>query len=165
MIFLAVIIIIPGCLFIALQFSDVQTYLVNRITSRISDQIKSTISTGRIEFRFFNKLSIYDVLIKDFNHDTLLFSRNVNIGINGISLRNRSVRIGRVNLDNPVVTFVSDSSGVMNLTRYLDLLKKTSDTTGSKGESFVSIDQIDINDGRFGLISNTGPRGKTRIGF
>ena len=71
-IFFGVIILLPTVLYLLLQTSRVQTFLVKRITNHFSSQIKSTISVGSIDYKFFNKLSIKDVLIKDQNNDTLI---------------------------------------------------------------------------------------------
>jgi hypothetical protein len=161
---IGIIIILPTLLYLALQISEVQTFLVRRITSHFSDEIKSTISVGRIEFKFFNKLSINDILIKDKNNDTLIFSRNVTAGIRKLDFKNKSIRLGKVVLMKPVVAFITDSSGLMNLTWYLDLLRKSADST-KKDKNMISIDQIDITDARFSFINHSGFIGKTKIDF
>jgi hypothetical protein len=159
-----VIIMLPTVLYSVLQISEVQTFLVNRITNHLSNEIKSTISVGRIEYRFFNKLSVNDILIKDKNNDTLLYSRNITAGFRRIDLKNKFVRLGRVILIKPVVAIITDSTGLMNLTWYLNMLKNKSDTT-SKTKNIFAIDQIDISDARFSLINHTGLKSKTKIDF
>ena len=72
---------LPTVLFTLLQFSAVQTFLVKRMTSHFSDKFKSTISVSHIEFKFFNKLSITDLLIKDKNNDTLIYSQRLTASI------------------------------------------------------------------------------------
>jgi len=159
-----VIIMLPTVLYLILQISEVQTFLVNRITNYFSNEIKSTISVGRIEYKFFNKLIINDILIKDKNYDTLLYSQKVTIGIKRIDLRNESFRLGRVTLIKPVVKFITDSTGITNITWYMDLIKNPADST-KKAKSKFSIDQIDISDASFSLINNYGLRAKTKIDF
>ena len=163
-IIIGIIILLPTVFYLVLQISEVQTFLVNRITEHFSNEIKSTISTGTIEYKFFNKLIINDILIKDQNNDTLIFSQKVTTGIKRIDIRNMSFRLGKVILIKPVVAFITDSSGLMNLTWYLDLLKNPADST-NKAKTKFSIDQIDISDARFSLINNSGIRGKTLIDF
>ncbi|MCX6254369.1 MAG: translocation/assembly module TamB domain-containing protein [Bacteroidia bacterium] len=163
-IFTGVIIMLPTVFYLVLQISEVQTFLVKRITNHFSDKIKSTISVSRIEFKFFNKLIINDILIKDQNNDTLIFSQKVTIGIKRIDVRNKSFRLGRVTLIKPVVNFITDSTGIMNLTWYMNLLKNPADST-QKAKNTIAIDQIDISDARFSLINHTGLRSKTKIDF
>ncbi|HOW41649.1 MAG TPA: hypothetical protein PL123_13975, partial [Bacteroidales bacterium] len=39
-----------GSLFLILQIPDFQTYIVSKVTGRISREFKSTIQVGRVEF-------------------------------------------------------------------------------------------------------------------
>jgi hypothetical protein len=159
-----VIIMLPTVLYLLLQTSEVQTFLVKRITNHFSNEIKSTISIGSIEYKFFNKLSINDIIIKDKNNDTLLYSRELQVGIRRMDFKNKSFRLGKVSLIDPVIAFITDSTGLMNLTWYLDLIRNPADT-GKNSGSRISIDQIDFINARFSLINKSSPIGKTRINF
>ena len=74
MILVGILFLVPTLASIVLRIPEVQTYMVNRITGHFSERIKSTISVGRVEYTFFNKLVLSDLLIKDQNSDTLLWS-------------------------------------------------------------------------------------------
>jgi hypothetical protein len=163
-IFLGVIIMVPSVLYSVLQISEVQTFLVNRITSHLSNEIKSSISVGEIKYEFFNRLSLSDILITDKNYDTLLYSQNATIGFRNIDLKNKFIRLGKVTLVKPVISFITDTTGLMNLNWYLDMLKNPSDTL-QKGKSIFLIDQIDISDATFSLINKTGVKSKSKIDF
>jgi hypothetical protein len=159
-----IIIMLPTVLYLVLQISEVQTFLVKRVTDHFSNEIKSTISVGRIEYKFFNRLSINDILIKDKNNDTLIYSQEATVGFRRIDFLNKSFRLGRVILIKPVVSFITDTTGMMNLTWYMNLLKNPSDTA-KKAKSVFVIDQIDIRDARFSLINHSGLKAKTKIDF
>jgi hypothetical protein len=163
-IFFGVILMLPTVLYLILKAPSVQTFMVKRITDHFSEELKSTISIGTIEYKFFNKLSVNDIIIKDKNNDTLLYSKRLIVGIRRMDLRHSSFRLGKVSLIKPVIALITDSTGMMNLTWYLDLLKNPADTL-KKGKSHFSVDQINIRDARFALINRTGVRGKTRIDF
>ena len=150
--------------YLALQMSDVQTFVIKRITNQLSQNFKSTISVGKIKYKFFNSLIISDLLIKDQNNDTLLYSPGVTTGIKRLDFRNMSFRLGRVTLIKPVVKFITDSTGMMNLTWYLNKIKNPQDTTTKAGSQF-SIDQIDISDARFSLIDHNGPISINKLDF
>ena len=143
-IFIGIIITLPTLLYLILRIPEVQTFAVRRITSHFSNEIKSTISIGRVEYIFFNKLNINDLLIEDKYNDTLIYSQKLSLSIRRIDLKNRLIRLGRVELINPVVSFVTDSTGEMNLTWYLNMLKTPGDTL-KKSKGSIIIDQIDIN--------------------
>lgn len=157
---------LPTVLYLLLQSTSVQTYVLKRITKHFSSEIKSTISVGSIEYKFFNKLSLRNILIKDKNNDTLIYARELTAGIRGLNFKNKSFRLGKVSLKDPVVAFITDSAGQMNLTWYLDLLKKEGDTTQNNGQgAAISIDQIDLDNARFSLINQTGDSGQAKMDF
>ena len=157
-------ILLPTILYLVLQVPEVQTLLVRRITNHFSDELKSTISVGSIEFKFFNKLNLSDLIIKDKNNDTLIFSQEVNIVIKRIDIKNKTIKLGKVALIKPVIALITDSTGMMNLTWYLDLFKNPSDTL-QKTKSIFTLDQIDLNNARFSMINKNSIRGLNKIDF
>lgn len=161
---IGVFVILPAILYPLLQISAVQTYLINRITSHLSKNINSTISVGKIEYRFFNKLAINDILIKDQHNDTLLYTREIIAGIRRFDLKQKTVRLSKVTLIDPVVSLITDSSGVMNLNWYLNMLKNPEDTVRKAPLKF-SVSEIDISDGRFAFINRQAAPGKTPVDF
>ena len=163
-IFFGIIIMAPTVLYLLLRTSRVQTFLVKRISNHFSNEFKSTISVGTIKYKFFNELTISNILIKDRNNDTLLYSKEITVGIRRMNFKNKSFRLGKVSLIKPVIAIITDSTGLINLAWYLDKIKNPADTT-KKGGSRILVDEIDINDARFSLINETAPKGKTRIDF
>jgi hypothetical protein len=157
-ILLGVLIILPTLLYLILQSSNVQTFLVKRITNHFSANIKSNISVGKVEYKFFNNLIINDLLITDKNNDTLLYSQKISTTIKKIDIPDMSFSLGRVTFKKPVVKLITDTTGEMNLSWYLSLIKSPADTTKKKNLTF-SIDQVDISDARFSLINHTGVEG------
>ena len=81
-----------------------------------------------------------------------------------MDFKNNSFRLGKVSLIKPVIALITDSAGMMNLTWYLNQIRKQADTV-KKGAMRFSIDQIDIINARFAFINRAGLRGKTRIDF
>jgi hypothetical protein len=163
-IILGILIALPTVFYLALQNTQVQTFLVKRITNHISELLGSSITVGSVEYKFFNNLVLNDLLIKDQNNDTLIYSQKVSASIKTFDLRNSSLRLGRVSVMKPIIKFITDSSGVLNLTKYLDVIRSPQDSTIKK-KSFFSIDQIDLSDARFSLINNSGIKSNTNIDF
>lgn len=159
-----IIILLPTVLYLVLQIPQVQTLIVQRITSHFSSELQATISIKSFHYRFFNRLTLNDVLIKDNHDDTLLYSQNVSAAIRGIDLRNNKTRLGKVILIKPYIALITDSTGLMNLSWYLDLLKNPADTT-KKAPSSISIDQIELSDARFSFINHNGKKSKTKLDF
>jgi hypothetical protein len=149
-------------LYIILQVPDIQTFIIHKITDRISREFKSTIQIGKVEYKFFNKLIINDLLIKDQNNDTLVFSEQAVTGIRKLYFRDNSVSFGRVSLNKTVVALITDTTGLLNLNWYLEKLGSQSDTS-SKKSALITIDQIDFRDTRFSLVDKRGTPGSTEI--
>jgi hypothetical protein len=159
-----IIIALPTIIFLLLSIPKVQTLLVERMTNHFSAKFSSSISVGKIEYTFFNRLNLNDILIKDRNDDTLIYSQNAKIGIKKLDLRNKTVTLGHVTLDNPVVAFITDSTGEMNLLWYLNLMKNPGDTL-KKIKSTIKINQVNINNARFSLINKTKKGSKIPTDF
>ena len=161
---LGIVIIFPTLIAITLQIPLVQTLMVKRITSHFSEQIRSTISVGKFEYRFFNKLILNDVLIKDKHDDTLAYVQKLSAGIKHIDLKTISFTIGKLDLLNPVLGLITDSAGELNLAWYLDMLKNPANTT-RKSKGVIKINEIEISNARLSLLNKIGIKSKNPIDF
>ncbi len=160
-----IVIVIPSLFYVLIQIPEIQTLLVKRITSHFSSKIKSTIKIERLEYKFFNKLTASNVLIKDSNNDTLLYVESVSAYIRSMGLKNNKVRLGKVELIKPVFALITDSTGIMNLTRYLDLIKKPA-TVDKKKSAGISVAEVVLTNARFSLIKKeSGTRESALIDF
>lgn len=148
----AVLVLVPLVLIILFRIPYIQTYFANGFAKYISGKLETTISVGDIEFSYFNKLIINNILIKDQNQDTLIFVPYINAGIRQFNPRKGVIKLGRVSVVKPVVAFITDSSDVMNLRWYLDKITGKGDSAKSENTSF-KINRLDIEDGRFALIN------------
>ncbi|MFZ2338323.1 MAG: translocation/assembly module TamB domain-containing protein [Bacteroidales bacterium] len=164
MILFGILLLVPTLASIVLRIPEVQTFMVNRITGHFSERIKSSISVGRVEYTFFNKLVLSDLLIKDQNNDTMLYSQRISAGILRLDFAGNNIRLGHVDIDQPVIALITDTTGLMNLTWYLDMLK-TPDDTVKKGETRFSVNKITIKDGRFALLKRKHQAAKSLIDF
>jgi hypothetical protein len=161
---LGVLLMVPGVLYPLLQLSAVQTYIGNRVSSHIFKGLNSTISIGKIDYRFFNKLAINDILIRDQHNDTLLYTSEIVAGIRRFDLDKKIIRLGKISLVKPVIGLISDSAGVMNLDYFLKQLQNPGDTASKKPFS-LSIEQIELNDARLSFIDKSATKGKSQIDF
>ena len=56
-----------------IQFSPVQTWLVKKISNRLSADLQTEVKVGRVDFGLFHTFLLEDVLIKDRQKDTLAY--------------------------------------------------------------------------------------------
>ena len=147
-----------------LRIPEVQTFIVKRITSHISGRMKSTITVGSVEYSFFNKIILNDLLIKDQHNDTLIYSHKITAGIFRLDFSKKIVRFSRIELVEPTVALITDSSGVMNLTWYLNMLR-SSESTEKKSSSIFAINKVTVREGRFLLQNTNGSETRMKINF
>lgn len=147
--FIIVLLVILGSL---INIPAFQTMLVNRYAKYLSEEFKTSISVGRVEFRFFNRVKLEDLLIKDMNNDTLLFVGTTNVNIKNIDQEKNSFSFSKISLDDPYVAILTDTTGITNINWYLDIIKGKKDTLKAKKQTYISINQADINKGRFKKI-------------
>ena len=57
-------------LWLALQTSLVQNWLVSQVTGRLSKDLHTTVEIKHVDFSFFDKMNLEGTLIKDLNKDT-----------------------------------------------------------------------------------------------
>ncbi|MFZ2287717.1 MAG: translocation/assembly module TamB domain-containing protein [Bacteroidales bacterium] len=148
----AVLILLPAVLFMLLQAPRIQTYTVNMITKALSQKTGAKIMMGGVNYTMFHKIVLEDVLFEDLRGDTLLTVLRIDLRIRQIKPSEQLYRFGRVDLRRPDFRLIQDTSGVMNLTQYLNMLEGDNerDTTKSINLSFPD---IDIHDGAFSLIN------------
>jgi len=164
MILVGIILLVPTFFSLLVRIPEVQTFIVNRITSHFSEQIRSGISVGRVEYTFFNRLVLKDVLVKDQHQDTLLYSAGITAGITGINPGRKAVRLGNIELNGTVFGLITDTTGLLNLNWYLGFL---SPENGKKGEggTTIAINQITLKDGSFRLINMQHKKNNKPIDF
>lgn len=163
-IFIAILLAIPAIIALSLQIPAVQTYIVNKLMGQLSAELRSSITIGRLDYEFFNKLALNDILFKDRNNDTLLYTSKLTAGIRAVKFKSRDLSFGKVTLEDPVFALITDSAGQMNLTWYLRELKKNKEDTVTK-DLQLAIDRIDMKNARFALINNSpGKSDSTRSG-
>ncbi len=161
-IFLGIIIALPMVMAFILRMPAIQTRLVRRITDHISEEFQSTISVGKVEFQFFNKLNLNDILVKDMNEDTLLYVRRLNAVIRKFDMKEKMIILGKVAAENPYLALITDSAGVLNLEWYLDKMRVTGDTL-KKEKNRIYVNQVRIDSGRFTIANHRRPESITRL--
>lgn len=151
-------------LLLLLSISPVQTIISKKLSEYISEELNTTISVDRIKYTYFNRLNIANLLIKDKNQDTLIYIPLLRVSIRKYEPGTGSLTLGRIIATRPQVSLITDSTGVMNLTWYLDKFRKK-DSEHGKGKGKIEINRIDLNNGRFRLVNITKPHSKTPVDF
>lgn len=157
-IILFLFIVLPSIAFFLLKVPSVQTYLGGKFMNRISERIQGDIEFSHLHYSYFNRVTVSDLLIRDFSYDTLIYSPRVQAGIRKIKKKERLLRLGRIKVEAPIIKIKPDSAGDLNILYYLDFIIPE-DTAKRNRE--LSINQIRINNGALsytnGKPSTQGP--------
>ncbi len=128
MVVVVVLLFIPTTIWIVIQNSKVQTWLVGKTTDILENKLNTTVHIGKFDFRPFNRVVLRDVYIEDLNKDTLLVAKSISASLMGFNRAKNALNLYRVTLDKAYVNFVTDSLGNMNLSEFIDLLAPPSDS-------------------------------------
>ena len=120
LILITAILVVLFSLYLALRTSVVQTYLAQKITSRLSEQFHADISVKGVDIAFFNKVVLEDVLIKDQVKDSMIMVGRLVAQIDSFSIRHRSLAIKKLSLNNSLICISMDSARVANYKFLLD---------------------------------------------
>ncbi|MGQ9620095.1 MAG: hypothetical protein ACUVTX_03825, partial [Bacteroidales bacterium] len=147
-----------------LSNSSTQTFIAKRITDYFSNEINSTITLDKIKFTYFNRLVVNNLLIKDQNYDTLIFAPELSVNLRKYDYKTGTLTLGRVTAVSPRLYLITDSTGLMNLNWYLNMLKGSQKEPGSAKNKFY-INRINISNGKFRLAKSVRKSSETPVDF
>jgi hypothetical protein len=152
LIILTVLIIVPAVALLLAQTPRFQDFLVKYLTETLSKKTGAEIRIGKATYTIFNKIVLNDVLFKDHNGDTLLAVRMLDLRLREFNPSGKVFRFGRADLYEPDFRMITDTSGVMNISRYISALR--SDRAGDTTKNLeISFSDIEIFNGSYTLIN------------
>ncbi|WP_436516782.1 translocation/assembly module TamB domain-containing protein [Ekhidna sp. To15] len=147
-----------------LQLRPVQTFLAQKVLLEISKKTDHEISIDRVKISWLDRASLEQILVKDLENDTLLYSRSVEVNysikniINGefLSLEEVSANDLRLKL------IKYDSASKINLSQFLNALKKN---TTKKESKPLYVDQVDLKNLKFSLRNKAKEPDRSKLDF
>jgi hypothetical protein len=98
--------------FIAIQTSGFQTYLGQKASAWLSDELKTEIRIEKVDIDFFNSVLLKGVYVQDLNKDTLLYGAEMICDINDFSYSEYKLDLDQIELKNmvaKVITYKGDT--------------------------------------------------------
>jgi uncharacterized protein involved in outer membrane biogenesis len=68
-------------LWLAVQTTTVQNWLVGKVTRKLSSDLNTTVQIGQVDFSLFDKMHLVQTLIKDQRNDTLLYAGDLSVSL------------------------------------------------------------------------------------
>lgn len=106
---------------LVLMLPGVQTRMVRSITNRLSADLNTEISIGRVSVTPFTGIRLRDFLVLDQQKDTLFYAASLRAGIDRFSWRHQHLYLGSVRFDQPEVHLYQHDDK-MNFSFLLDSL-------------------------------------------
>lgn len=83
---------------LVLKVPDVQTWLVKKASSYLSDELNVRVEVAQVDIQLFRKIVLKDVFIQDQQVDTLVFIPSLEVGIEHFSFSRRQLTLSSVKL-------------------------------------------------------------------
>lgn len=150
------LLIIFGIATIALQFSGVQTSIVQWVTTSVSSTLGYPISVNKINIKWFDTLSLEGVAILDNQNRSMIEVErlDVNLNLNSIIERRRQeIRLDEVTLYKPDVRLIKNpKTGDLNFDEFIARINEVTsngDTTHSDNHIPFWISKASLSEGTF----------------
>lgn len=150
-----VLLVTLGILFFSiLQIPKVQTKILNKVSSLISENTGFNIQIGHANLTWFDHMIVRDLrLYNQQNDSTLIFVEKVKVNFKLYDfLVNRKLNADKLELNRPFVHVIKDSDSTeVNISKFLTDLKDIFQKNRKNREkkTSISIDQIIMHDGFF----------------
>jgi hypothetical protein len=115
--------------YLLLQNSVVQTFIISKITQKLSKNSSASIVIGKVDIIYFDQLVLNDVLITGAQNDTILFTKSVLAEIDTLNFRKRKIHISELLFDRNTITISRNDSNQLNFTPVLNLFSNENNDT------------------------------------
>ena len=154
---------IPALSLLFLQNRQVQTLVTKYVAARLSEELMTSISLSSINYSFFKRVHIQDLYLEDLYGDTLIYSELTEVRLKQIFSGRKGVEIRKITVENAWLNLVIDSSNVVNIKYFVDLINKPH--VPPERKSRLHIAKIEMIDGRFSLSKMVKNETNNEINF
>ena len=125
-------------LWILLQTSFFQNYIISRVTHRLSKELKTTVSVKHVDFELFDKMLLQGTLVLDHHKDTLLYAGAVKVNITDWFFFKDTITIKYIGLDDAIIN-LNRKDSIWNYQFLADYF------SGPKGTTDTSANPVELN--------------------
>lgn len=129
---------------LALQTTPVQNWLVKQVTHRLSKDLQTTVSIKHVDFALFNKMSLEGTLIKDRLEDTLLYAGALKVNITDWFFFKDKIELKYLGLHDAVI-HLNRTDSIWNYRFIIDHFAGPKETSPGKGSINLDLKTIDLN--------------------
>lgn len=156
---------IPTAIWIIVQNSKVQTWLVDKATGILENKFGTTVYIEKFDYRPFNRVLLRNVYVEDLRGDTLIAAQTVSANLLRFSNKSKLINLHRVKLERAVINFSTDSSGVMNLSEFVKLFQSGKEKDPNKESFEINLRNARISESSFRLHNHNAQQLEYGINF
>ena len=123
----------------------VQTWLVSRVTVRLSHDLHTTIRIKRVNFSLFNKMLLDSIVVEDTNKDTLLYAGRLKVNITDWFFFKDKAQLQYIGLEDATIKLQRTDS-VWNYQFLVDYFSASPDKKPKDPSDTVKGLQLDLKD-------------------
>lgn len=109
------LLVLVGILYFLLRTPKVQTFITQKITTQLSDQLQTKLSIEGVDIDFFKKVVLEGIYLEDQQQDTLLYADRLRADIGIFALFGKEIVLDEILLENAYVNlYTIDDSATLN---------------------------------------------------
>lgn len=131
-------------LWILLQTSFFQNFIINKITSRLSKDLNTTVSIKHVDFGLFDKFLLQKTLVLDHHHDTLLYAGEIKVSITDWFFFKKNIVLKYIGLDDATIN-LNRKDSVWNYQFLVDYFSGPQSNDTTSGSTNINLEKIELN--------------------
>lgn len=147
---------------ILLQFSGVQTWIIQKITHQISERTQTRVEIDRVAIRFPKTIGLKGIYVEDTRQDTLLYAQSIFVDVRMLGLLSQKVDVNTLELNGVVANMKREQPDTVYNFQFLadafssdEEVEKTPDPDKEKNEWSIGVRKIALNHIRYHLKDHT----------
>ena len=124
----------------ALHIKSVQTFIVGKVTDKLSKELNVDANIVAFHYRPLSHLVIDSIYLSDQQRDTLVFIEQIQLEFAPLALRNQRLNIQQLRLQNPYIHLQSISDSTLNVQFLMEAFKRDSASFPFR----INIDQLEL---------------------
>lgn len=145
-----IVLLLFGILIIFIRKPSVQTWLVHKTASYLSDKLNTKVSVGSIDIAFYKTVTLKNIYIEDRKQDTLLYANQLNVSIGIFNLLRSKFSIDKIELNNAAFNMLrGQDDSDFNYQFILDALGSADTSQSGSSPPDLNVKAIRLNNIRF----------------
>lgn len=147
---LLVLVLLLATVWFTVQFSPIQTWLVQQVSQKLSADLRTEVRVQRVDFSLFKRVVLEGVLIRDHAKDTLLYAGRLSARLNNWFFLKNKLIVSSLTLENTSV-IIQRTDSVWNFQFLIDHF--SAPQSGKKSSNFeLQLKQLRLQQVRFRQI-------------